>query len=156
MPLNVELLVASGRQPAWVEAGFDEYAKRLRGRVRVELRAVALAGHSVPRARAVAEEGRRLLAASPKGAHVVVLDERGSAWSTRALAARLEHWMGLGAPVALLIGGPDGLSSECLARADERWCVSPLTLPHGLVRVIVAEALYRALSLLEGHPYHRD
>ncbi len=155
MPLNVDVLVASSRQPAWVDAGFDEYAKRLRGRVRVELKAVPLAGGSGPAARAVAEEGRRLLAALPKAAHVVALDERGAAWSTGELAAKLETWMGLGAPVALLIGGPDGLSVECLERADERWSVSALTLPHGLVRVVVAEALYRALSLLEGHPYHR-
>lgn len=155
MPLSIEVLAVSSRQPGWVETGFDEYAKRLRGRVRLELKALPLARRSGPAERAVADEGRRVLAAVPKGAHVVALDERGAGWSTPVLASKLESWMALGAPVALLIGGPDGLSAECLEHADERWSLSPLTLPHGLVRIIVAEALYRALSLLEGHPYHR-
>ena len=87
--------------------------------------------------------------------HVVALLERGKAWSTKELAAKLEVWMQLGAPVAFLVGGPDGLSPACVARANERWSLSNLTLPHGLVRVVVAEALYRAWSLLENHPYHR-
>ncbi len=155
MGIRVELLAASGRQPRWVEAGFDEYAKRLRGRLAFSLKTVPLARRRGASDRAVADEGRRLLAALPKAAHVVALDERGSAWSTPGLARKLEAWMGLGGPVVLLIGGPDGLSPDCLERADERWALSALTLPHGLARIIVAEALYRALSLLEGHPYHR-
>lgn len=156
MAFAVDMLAAANRQPEWVESGFEEYAKRLRGRVRLELRQVPLARRPDTSGRAVADEGRRLLAALPKGAHVVALDERGAAWSTRALAARLDAWRTLGAPVALLIGGPDGLSPDCLERADETWALSPLTLPHGLVRVVAAEALYRALAVLEGHPYHRE
>lgn len=155
MPLHIDVLAASGRQPDWVDAGFDEYAKRLRGRFRLELKQLPLARQREPVGRAVDDEGARLLAALPKGARVVALDERGAAWSTRVLAARLEVWSGLGAPVALLIGGPDGLSAEVLRRADESWSLSALTLPHGLARVVAAEALYRAASLLEGHPYHR-
>ena len=85
----------------------------------------------------------------------VALLETGKPWSTKELARKLDGWMQLGAPVALLVGGPDGLSPDCVARADERWSLSSLTLPHGLVRVVVAEALYRAWSLLENHPYHR-
>ncbi len=81
--------------------------------------------------------------------------ETGKPWSTKELAAKLEGWMQRGAPVALLVGGPDGLSPACVARANERWSLSSLTLPHGLVRVVVAEALYRAWSVLENHPYHR-
>jgi 23S rRNA (pseudouridine1915-N3)-methyltransferase len=91
----------------------------------------------------------------PGGARVIALSVDGKPWSTEQLAAKLDGWQQTGAPVALLIGGPDGLGSECLARATERWSLSPLTLPHGLVRVTVAEALYRAASLLQGHPYHR-
>lgn len=97
-----------------------------------------------------------MLAAVPKGARVVALDETGRAFATADLAKRLQRWMASGGPVALLIGGPDGLAPECLDRADEKWSLSPLTLPHGLVRVVVAEAVYRAWSLLEHHPYHRE
>jgi 23S rRNA (pseudouridine1915-N3)-methyltransferase len=155
--LRLVLLAATNRQPEWVEAGYEDYAKRLRGRCRLELVTVALArrGASVPIERAVAEEGERLLARVPRGARVIALNEAGKAWTTRTLAAELELWMQGGAPVAMLVGGPDGLSPACLERADEQWSLSALTLPHGLVRVVVAEALYRAWSLLEGHPYHR-
>ncbi len=85
----------------------------------------------------------------------MALCETGKPWSTNDLAAKLEGWMGLGAPVAFLVGGPDGLSPACLQRANERWSLSSLTLPHGLAKLIVAEALYRAWSILEHHPYHR-
>ncbi|HEX6996514.1 MAG TPA: 23S rRNA (pseudouridine(1915)-N(3))-methyltransferase RlmH [Gammaproteobacteria bacterium] len=155
--MRLLLLAASNRQPDWVVAGYREYAGRLRGRFVLELKEVKLArrtgGASV--AQAVADEGERLLAAVPDGAHVVALSERGAPWSTADLAARLERWSALGAPVCLLLGGPDGLAPRCLERAAEQWCLSPLTLPHGLARIIVAEALYRAWSLLERHPYHR-
>lgn len=155
--MRILLLAASGRQPKWVEDGYAEYARRLRGRCRLELRVIALARRtrSMPAERALEQEGARMLAAVPDGAHVVELAEDGEALSTAALAGRLEAWLGLGAPVCLLLGGPDGISPRCSARADERWSLSPLTLPHGLARIVVAEALYRSLSLLEGHPYHR-
>lgn len=155
MALRLEVLAASNRQPAWVDAGFDEYAGRLRGRAVLGLKVVPLARRPDTSGRAVADEGRRLLAAAPKDARLVALDERGTAWSTRTLATRLDDWITDAVPVALLIGGPDGLSSECLERAHATWSLSALTLPHGLARIVVAEALYRALSLLEGHPYHR-
>src|SRR4029078_80178 len=92
--------------------------------------------------------------AIPSGAHVVALAEAGKALSTRDLAAQLERWSERGAPVALLLGAPDGIGNEALARAAQRWSLSPLTLPHGLARILVAEALYRAWSLLQNHPYH--
>jgi 23S rRNA (pseudouridine1915-N3)-methyltransferase len=155
--LRLLLLTATNRQPDWVEAGADDYAKRLRGRCTLEIKTVALARRSAttPIERAVHDEGERLLAAVPSAAHVVALCEGGKPWSTTQLAGKLEAWMRLGAPVCLLVGGPDGLSSACVARAVERWSLSPLTLPHGLVRVVAAEALYRAWSVLENHPYHR-
>lgn len=155
MALSLEVLAASNRQPRWVDAGFNEYAGRLRGRVVLGLKVVALARRPDTSGRAVADEGRRLLAAVPGNARIVALDERGAAWSTRTLATRLDGWIMDAVPVALLIGGPDGLSPECLERAHETWSLSALTLPHGLARIVVAEALYRAQSLLEGHPYHR-
>jgi 23S rRNA (pseudouridine1915-N3)-methyltransferase len=155
--LRLALITASNRQPEWVDAGADDYAKRLRGRCTLEIKTVPLARRTAttPVERAMQDEGERLLAQIPAGAHVVALLEGGKPWSTKELAGKLEAWMQRGAPVALLVGGPDGLAPECVARANERWSLSPLTLPHGLVRIVAAEALYRAWSLLENHPYHR-
>ena len=155
--LRLSLLTASNRQPDWVDDGAADYAKRVRGRCTLEIRTLPLARRtaSTPIERAIGDEGERLLAAVPAGAHVVALDERGKPWSTKDLAAKLDGWMRVGAPVFLLIGGPDGLSAECTKRAHERWSLSPLTLPHGLAKIVAAEALYRAWSLLEHHPYHR-
>lgn len=150
-------IAAANRQPTWVEDGYEEYAKRLRGRSTLEIKVVALAPRTkaASPARAVEDEGERLLKAVPAGARIVVLDEGGTRHSTAGLAERLDEWDRLGAPVAFLIGGPDGLSRACFERAAETWSLSPLTLPHGLVRIVAAEALYRAASLLAGHPYHR-
>jgi 23S rRNA (pseudouridine1915-N3)-methyltransferase len=155
--LRLTLIAASNRQPEWVDRGTDEYAKRLRGRCTLEIKTVPLARRkaAAPVERALREEGERMLAAVPPDAHVVALLESGKPWSTKELAAKLDAWMQRGAPVAFLVGGPDGLAAECVARANERWALSNLTLPHGLVRIVVAEALYRAWSLLENHPYHR-
>jgi 23S rRNA (pseudouridine1915-N3)-methyltransferase len=155
--LRLSLITASNRQPEWVEAGADDYAKRLRGRCTLEIKTVPLARRtlSTPIERAIADEGERMLALLPAAAHVVALLENGKPWSTKDLAAKIEAWMQRGAPVAFLVGGPDGLSPECVARANERWSLSNLTLPHGLVRIVTAEAVYRAWSLLENHPYHR-
>jgi 23S rRNA (pseudouridine1915-N3)-methyltransferase len=155
--LRLSLITASNRQPEWVDEGADDYAKRLRGRCTLEIKSVPLARRTAtsPVERAIHDEGERMLALVPPGAHVVALLETGKPWSTKDLAAKLESWMQRGAPVCFLIGGPDGLSSDCVSRATERWSLSSLTLPHGLVRIVVAEALYRAWSLLENHPYHR-
>lgn len=160
--LRLLLITASNRQPEWVDAGYAEYADRMRGRCTLELKAISLAKRTAStnfdRAmveRALIDEGERMAAAIPAGAHVVALVENGKPWSTKEIAAKLERWSERGAPVALLVGGPDGLGPDALARATDRWCVSPLTLPHGLVRVVVAEALYRAWSVLQNHPYHR-
>ena len=155
--LRLSLLTASNRQPDWVDDGAADYAKRLRGRCTLEIKTLPLARRtaSTPVDRAVADESERLLAAVPTGAHIVALDERGKPWSTKDLAAKLDGWMRIGAPIFFLIGGPDGLAPACIARASDRWSLSPLTLPHGLAKIVVAEALYRAWSLLEHHPYHR-
>ncbi|WP_296898280.1 23S rRNA (pseudouridine(1915)-N(3))-methyltransferase RlmH [Thiohalocapsa sp.] len=110
-------------------------------------------GGELPRLRR--DEGARILAAVPARARVVALDLRGRAWSSEQLASELAGWLADGRDIALLVGGPNGLSDACLARAEQRWSLSPLTLPHPLVRVLVAEQLYRAWSQLQGHPYHR-
>jgi 23S rRNA (pseudouridine1915-N3)-methyltransferase len=155
--LRLSLITASNRQPKWVDEGTAAYAQRLRGRCALDTRTVPLARRTAATSveRAIHDEGERMLEAVPAGAHVVALLETGKLWSTKGLAAKLESWMQRGAPVCFLVGGTDGLSPACVARAHERWSLSPLTLPHGLVRIVVAEALYRAWSLLENHPYHR-
>jgi 23S rRNA (pseudouridine1915-N3)-methyltransferase len=155
--MQIHVVAATNRQPAWVEAACAEYAKRLRGNVRLELTDVRLArrGASEPSARARDDEAARMLAVLPKGAFVVALCETGDAWTTAQLAAQMADWMRHGQTPGLLIGGPDGLGGACIEAARARWSLSRLTLPHGLAKIIVVEALYRAWSLLEGHPYHR-
>ena len=151
-------LVAVGEgAPAWVAQGFSEYQKRLSHWLPLELAEVApgVRGKGRDTARAMADEGARALAALPRNAHVVALDGRGRMHSSEQLAARLEHWRGLGRDLAFLIGGPEGHAPDVLQRADETWSLGPLTLPHMLVRLVLAEQLYRAAALLANHPYHR-
>lgn len=155
--MRIRIIAASNKQPDWVNAGFDQYAKRFRDGVTVELVAVSLSRRTPSgdiRA-AVNDEGRRMLARVRSTDLVVAMSESGTAWRTGDLAGRLEDWLAIGAPVCVLIGGPDGLARACLERADLTWSVSPLTLPHGLVRVVAIESLYRAWSILRAHPYHR-
>ena len=150
------LLAAGTRMPMWVTQGYEEYAKRLpKGWLRlievpVAKRAV---GGNVERTRE--KEGQKMLAAVPARGRIIAMDVTGKSWSTDQVAARLEHWMRQGDDIALLIGGPDGLAASCVNRSHERWSLSPLTLPHGLARVVLAEQLYRAWSILQGAPYHR-
>lgn len=150
-------IVAVGRRmPDWVAAGFNAYAKRLDGSLRLELTAVDAVsrrkGQSTTQAMAL--EGQRLLAAAA-GARPVALTRTGTALTTPQLAGKLEEWLMAGDPIAFLIGGADGLAPECLDAAGLHWSLSPLTLPHMLVRIVLAEQLYRAHSVLRGLPYHR-
>ena len=101
------------------------------------------------------QEGEKILAAIPRGSRIVALEVNGRAWSTQQLAKQLDGWLHSGQDIALLIGGPEGLSDSCVARADVKWSLSPLTLPHPLVRVLLSEQIYRAYSILKNHPYHR-
>jgi 23S rRNA (pseudouridine1915-N3)-methyltransferase len=145
------------RQPAWADAAWDDFAKRFPADCRLELKALK----AEPRpgktaAQCMAAEAQRLEAALPTGARRVILDERGSRLTTAQLAERLQFWRGDGRDVALLIGGPDGLDPALKATADETLRLSDLTLPHAFARVLLAEALYRAWSLMQGHPYHRE
>lgn len=155
--VKVRLIAVGERAPSWLAEGYAEYAKRLSRWLPLDLVEVApgLRGGSRDAARALFEEGRRVIAAIPKHAHVIALDGRGTAWSSAQCAQRLEHWRGLGRDLALLIGGAEGHAPEALAAAHECWSLGPLTLPHMLVRLLVAEQLYRAASLLANHPYHR-
>jgi len=145
------------RMPHWVKEGWAEYAKRMPRELALELREIPLRkrGNNADVARLLREEGEALLACAAPGGRVVALDAGGRPWSSMQLAARLEAWMGDGRDCVFLIGGPDGLDSACLDAADECWSLGPLTLPHPLVRVIVAEQLYRAWTVTRNHPYHR-
>ncbi len=153
------VLVAVGqRPPAWAEAAWDDFAKRFPPECRLELKAVKTSPRTdgKPVAALMAAEAERIEAALPKGARRVLLDERGERRTTAQLADRLRFWLGDGRDVALLVGGPDGLDARLKASADETLRLSDLTLPHAFVRVLLAEALYRAWSLQSGHPYHRE
>ena len=152
------LLVAVGqRPPAWAQTAWDDYAKRFPPELRLELKAVkAESRDGRPAAALMAAEGARIEAALPRGVRRIALDERGERVTTRELAARLGVWQRDGRDVALLVGGPDGLDAALKDGADERLRLSDLTLPHAFVRVLLAEALYRAWSLAAGHPYHRE
>lgn len=154
--MRLVLLAAGTRLPAWVGAGFDEYAGRMPPELRLELVEIALGAHGkVEPAKAMREEGERMLARLPPRSHLVALEVGGKAWSSEQLARELERWMMDGRDVAFAIGGPAGLAPEVLARATQRWSLSALTLPHALVRPLAAEALYRAWTIVRGHPYHR-
>ena len=152
-------LVAVGqRQPAWADAAYADYAKRFAPELRLELKAVKAEPRSSGRtpAQMMAAEAQRLEAAIPRGARRVALDESGERRTTVQLAQRLTHWQADGRDVALVIGGPDGLDATFKSSVDETLRLSDLTLPHALARVLLAEALYRAVSLNAGHPYHRE
>ncbi len=143
--------------PDWVNAGYREYATRLPRECALNLIEIP-AGKRSPNAdlaRILRSEGERLLAAAPSGSCIIALDERGRQWNTVELAERLTGWLRDGRDLSLLIGGPDGLDAPCRDRAEQLWSLSRLTFPHPLVRIVVAEQLYRAWSLLHHHPYHR-
>ena len=156
--MRIALLAVGTRMPGWVAEGFETYRKRLPPQCALQLTEIPLARRSAQADSGIAihTEGQRLLKSARHADRIVALDERGREWTTRELAGRLQDWQQGCRELALLIGGPDGLSESCLAQSDERWSLSRLTLPHALVRVLVAEQLYRAWTLLQGHPYHRD
>jgi 23S rRNA (pseudouridine1915-N3)-methyltransferase len=155
--MQIYLIAAGNRMPAWVRQGYEEYAKRMPRDCELLLKEIAPGKRlkNSDTAKIVKDEGERMLAAIPQGARVVTLDIPGKLWTTPELAVAVQRWMAGGQPVALLIGGPEGLSELARQAAHESWSLSPLTFPHPLVRIIVAEQLYRALSILQHHPYHR-
>ena len=143
--------------PSWVQEGVNEYLKRLPREFKVEIVEIALGNRSKnsnPQI-AIRQESEQMLAHIEDKDYVVALEVKGRSWTTEQLASKLDGWQMEGLNVALLIGGPDGLSDECRQRADVQWSLSALTLPHPIVRVLLAEQLYRAWSVTKNHPYHR-
>jgi 23S rRNA (pseudouridine1915-N3)-methyltransferase len=143
--------------PKWVQQGYDEYAKRLPRECQLALKEITPGkrGKNSDVARIVRDEGERMLSAIPNKAHVVTLDVPGKPWTTLDLAKAMSRWMESGQNIALLVGGPEGLADSAKERANESWSLSKLTFPHPLVRIVVAEQMYRAWSVLHNHPYHR-
>jgi len=156
--MKLAVIAVGRRMPGWVDSAFAEYAKRMPRDARVELTAVKPEDRGAGGAtgRALEAEGKRILAAVPAGALRIVLDERGTLLATAELARRIERWRQAGRDLAFIIGGADGLAEGLKRGAEFRWSLTPLTLPHGLVRVVLAEQLYRAVSILRNHPYHRE
>jgi len=155
--MKIHIIAVGDRMPEWVEAGYREYARRLPRECRLELHEIP-AGRRTKGAdirRLIEQEGARQLAAIPAGAHVVALDRLGKQLDTEALAQELKRHLAGGEHLALLVGGPEGLAPACFERAKERWALSKLTLAHPVVRVVLAEQLYRAWSIIRNLPYHR-
>lgn len=147
--MRITLLAIGKRLPDWQEAGVKTFIQRLPKHWHFQLKTSNLSQRDK-------KTSEQILKQVPADNQLIALDERGSAWSSQELASKLEIWQADQQDMTLLIGGPDGLAPECKARAHQTWSLSPLTLPHGLVRILVVEQLYRAHTLLIGHPYHRD
>ncbi|RUO79644.1 23S rRNA (pseudouridine(1915)-N(3))-methyltransferase RlmH [Pseudidiomarina taiwanensis] len=156
--MKIQLIAVGQKMPSWVSDGYTQYAKRMPAECQLELVEIAAGkrGKNADIQRILQQEGQAMLAAVGKGNRIVTLEVTGKPWSTPQLAERLATWQMTGQDVSLLVGGPEGLAPACQAAADERWSLSNLTLPHPMVRIILAESLYRAWSVNSNHPYHRE
>ena len=156
--MRITVIAVGGKMPAWVELGINEYDRRMPRELKIHWREIPLVRRGRDTSPGVlrSREGEKILKAIPARDKVIALDVRGKSWSTEQLAEQLRSWQMSGNNYSLLIGGPDGLSTECLERASQRWSLSDLTLPHPLVRILLAEQLYRAWTITANHPYHRE
>ena len=156
--MHIRLLAVGERQPAWVDDAFRNYTGRFppQWKFRLDIIATAKRSRSEDAQRAIESEGEQILARIAADEQVVLLDEIGKQPTSEELAGKVAAWQADGRDLCFIIGGPDGISADCRARAGFVWSLSKLTLPHGLARVIFAEQMYRAWSLLSGHPYHRS
>ncbi|MBS0515064.1 MAG: 23S rRNA (pseudouridine(1915)-N(3))-methyltransferase RlmH [Proteobacteria bacterium] len=155
--MRATLIAVGEKMPSWVTAGYNEYVKRLSHELPLQLVEVTskLRGRTNDAARVIADEGTLMLAALAKGVNAIALDGRGKQYSSEQLAEQLARWRMGGRDIAFLVGGPEGLAPAVRERANQCWSLGPATLPHPLVRILIAEQLYRAASLLGNHPYHR-
>lgn len=155
--MRIRLISVASRMPRWVEQGYHEYAKRLPTDLPLDLVEVPLAtrGKNADIARLMRREGEQMLAATQAGERIVTLEVTGRSWSTEELASHLENWRLEARNVNLMVGGPEGLAAEVAERSEQRWSLSALTLPHPLVRILLAEQLYRAWTIINRHPYHK-
>lgn len=155
--MRIRLISVGSKMPGWVDEGYKEYSRRLGSDLKLDLVEIPLNRRSkgADVVRLQEKEANQMLAAVGQGDLIVTMEIKGKAWTTEQLADNMGNWMHSGRNVSLLVGGPEGLHPSCMAKADLRWSLSPLTLPHPLVRVVVAEQVYRAWSILKNHPYHK-
>lgn len=155
--MRLKLICVGQKMPDWVTRGYQEYARRMPSELPIELTEVAMAhrGKNPDIPRLMQKEADAVLAATGRNDRLIALEVDGRPWSTEQLARQLEDWQLDGRDVCFMVGGPDGLAADCRSRADQLWSLSPLTLPHPLVRILLAEQLYRAWSITRNHPYHR-
>ncbi|WP_435274061.1 23S rRNA (pseudouridine(1915)-N(3))-methyltransferase RlmH [Psychrobium sp. nBUS_13] len=156
--MKIQLVAVGTKMPTWVENGVQEYVRRFPKDCALEITEIPAGkrGKNADIKRILEKEGDLTLAAIPKGNRIITLEVEGRPWSTPHLATNLEKWQLDGRNVSILIGGPEGLAPSCIKASEQKWSLSALTLPHPMVRVIVAEALYRAWSINNNHPYHRE
>jgi 23S rRNA (pseudouridine1915-N3)-methyltransferase len=151
--MKIKLIAVGTKMPKWVAEGYNEYIKRLD--FAFDLCEISLNTRHNDLKKLMQKESQQMLAQITPQTHVIACDLSGKPWSTEQLAKQLDHWKTEKPDIALLIGGPEGLSQDCLSRANQTWCLSNLTLPHPLVRIVVAEQIYRASMILKNHPYHK-
>ncbi len=156
--MKIKMIAVGTKMPSWVETAFKTYAQRLPRDCSLELIEIPAAKRTRNQlaSKWMEKEGELIFKAIDSSDWVVALDVEGQSWSTSKLASQVTKWQSKGSNIAILIGGPDGLSPDCLSRANQRWSLSALTLPHPMVRVVLAEAIYRAWSVTVNHPYHRE
>lgn len=153
----IRILAIGTKMPSWVAQGVDEYVRRMPKECQVKFVELPLGQRAKSKniKQAMQQEEKSILAAIPSNTQVIALEITGRNWSTDVLANKMRDWMQSGKDVALLVGGPDGMTQACLDKAQEKWSLSNLTLPHPLVRIVLAEQLYRALMVIKNHPYHK-
>lgn len=156
--MKIQLIAVGTKMPGWVEQGYQQYARRFPHDMPLQLHEISAGkrGKNADIARILQKEGEQTLTAIPRGNRIVTLEVTGKPWDTPLLAKNMANWQMDGRDVSLLIGGPEGLAPECIVASEQKWSLSALTLPHPLVRIVVAESLYRAWSLNNNHPYHRE
>lgn len=153
----IHIIAVGTKMPAWVNQGVEEYVRRMPSECQVKFVELALGQRAKSKniKQAMQQEEKSIVAAIPKNALVIALEVKAKIWSTQTLSEKMQDWMQSGKDIALLIGGPDGMTPACINHANEKWSLSNLTLPHPLVRIVVAEQLYRALMIIKNHPYHK-
>ncbi len=157
--MNIQIIAVGTKMPAWVNEAYQEYQKRLQPEIQLQLKEITLQKRGKNPAdiqKMMQLESQQILNAIKSGSYTIALDSRGAQYTSEQCAEQLNHWKHLAKPINILIGGPEGYTAETLAKADAKWSLSALTFPHPIVRIILAEQLYRAQSILKKHPYHRS
>lgn len=156
--MKIHLLAVGKKMPEWINTGFSEFSKRLPPELQINLLEItpSIRKKSTPIEKNIKEEGKRIQSAIPTNSKLIILDEKGKSFSSVELSKKMEKWLPQGQDISIIIGGTDGIDDQIKKQANETWSLSAFTYPHALVRVIIAEQLYRAWSILKGHPYHRE